>query len=460
MKNRFRQLANDVKAGRNPEQTLPMIMTGMSSVYGQLAFYNLAMELSVYLESVREGRIKPEKSSKECFAVISETLELLMQPGHDPALYQNCLGKLFQTRSEVVERMEILTAYTDTFILYEYILNRLEPKFIMREHKEEENDTVAREILKWIFSDEEHALINERIKLTVFNLPVRMTKGKLLELVENAFSLYREADRASVEMFDYMLRSAAGLYQPKGMARRYPKLAKIRKELEETEYAALTAEQYELCRIRLSEATEAIRNLTECFHELQGLLNDLLTVLLTRPYFDLAAEQTGKKVCTMIAALLGEEKTDQEQLFCGVEQDMECLAMEVGEWEALFAEAEEREEARIRELMLSTEFERLRLVQRLNSGSTYAELEEKTVTDTPEGYTAEVRKRLLKDLQETLENGSRWKNRAVTAAVLRELPVYFNNHTEVMEYVRNALSNCHEEEEKEICIELLRSCYQ
>lgn len=459
MKNQFRQLANDVRAGRNPEQTLPMIMTGMSSVYGQLAFYNLAMELSVYLESVKEGRIKPEKGAKECFAAIRETLELLLQPGHDPELHRSCLERLFQTRSKVVERMEILTAYTDTFILYEYILNRLEPKFVIRERKEEDNDTVAREILKWIFSDEEHALINERIKLSLFNLPVRMTKGKLLELVENAFSLYREADRASLEMFDYMLRSAAGLYQPKGMAKSYPKLARIKKELAETEYAELTEEQFASCRALLSEATETVRNLTECFQELQEMLNDLLTVLLTRPYFDLTAEQTGKKVCTMISALLKEEP-DPEQLFCGVEQEMERLAAEVSEWEALFDEAGEREEARIRELMLSTEYERLRLAQRLNSGSTYAALEEKTVTDTPEGYALQVRERLLKDLKDALERGSRWKNRAVTAAVLRELPVYFNNHTEVMEYVRNALNNCHEEEEKEICIELLRSCYQ
>ena len=58
-----------------------------------------------------------------------------------------------------------------------------------------------------------------------------------------------------------------------------------------------------------------------------------------------------------------------------------------------------------------------------------------------------------------MENGSRIRNRAVMAAVLRELPVYFNNHTEVMNYVRNSLDGCRDEQEKRISLELLRSCY-
>ena len=63
------------------------------------------------------------------------------------------------------------------------------------------------------------------------------------------------------------------------------------------------------------------------------------------------------------------------------------------------------------------------------------------------------------DIREALETGSRLRNRAVMAAVLRELPVFFNNHTEVMNYVRNALEGCRDEKEKKISVELLRSCY-
>jgi len=43
--------------------------------------------------------------------------------------------------------------------------------------------------------------------------------------------------------------------------------------------------------------------------------------------------------------------------------------------------------------------------------------------------------------------------------VLKELPVFFNNHTEVMNYVRSALDGCRDEKEKKISVELLRSCY-
>ena len=75
-------------------------------------------------------------------------------------------------------------------------------------------------------------------------------------------------------------------------------------------------------------------------------------------------------------------------------------------------------------------------------------------------YLQKVKDAFLIDIRNVLENGSRVQNRAVMAAVLRELPVFFNNHTEVMNYVRNALDGCRDEKEKKISVDLLRSYYQ
>ena len=118
----------------------------------------------------------------------------------------------------------------------------------------------------------------------------------------------------------------------------------------------------------------------------------------------------------------------------------------------------EKIKKKIEELMLSVVFKRLLIVQRLNSGSAYATLlEEKQ--EEQEGYLKQVKNAFLSEIRTVLEEGSRLRNRAVMAAVLRELPVYFNNHTEVMNYVRNSLASCRDEREKKISIELLRSCY-
>ena len=99
------------------------------------------------------------------------------------------------------------------------------------------------------------------------------------------------------------------------------------------------------------------------------------------------------------------------------------------------------------------------MVQRLNSSSAYASLKEEK-TEEEEGYLQKVKDAFLIDIREALENGSRVQNRAIMAAVLKELPVFFNNHTEVMNYVRNALDGCRDEKEKKISVDLLRSYYQ
>ena len=137
---------------------------------------------------------------------------------------------------------------------------------------------------------------------------------------------------------------------------------------------------------------------------------------------------------------------------------MEAVSEEIMGLEASLIYVKENMEKQIEELMLSVVYQRLLTVQRLNSNSAYAALTE-TAAEEQEGYLKLVKDAFLSDVKEALDNGSRIRNRAVMAAVLRELPVFFNNHTEVMNYVRNALDGCRDEKEKKISVELLRSCY-
>lgn len=454
-----RQLSGDLKAGRNLEQSLPDLMKRMASAYGMLSFYNLDMEFSMFLESKAEGRIKTGRTIRELEENITKIIQETLLVPFSPEVYEDSIKELIEIREKVIYRMDILTAYTDLFVLYEYSMNRLEAQFEQKEIPETiDNDEVAREILKWIFAEEEPALVNEHIKEMLSCLPVRMTKSKFLELVENAFSIYEQSDNQGVEMFDYMLRSAAGIYTPKGMAKSYPKLDKVKKLFESKDFSELTKEEYEERKTALEVGTSYIRNATECLGAIQSIANALLTVLFTKQYFSLEAEKASQRPNQIIEKLLSEEDIDTEALFEGVETEMETISEEVNSLEALLLFVKEGMEQKVEELMLSVVFKRLLVVQRLNSGSAYATLlEEKK--EEQEGYLKQVKETFLLDLKQILEEGSRLRNRAVMAAVLKELPVYFNNHTEVMNYVRNSLASCRDEREKKISIELLRSCY-
>ncbi len=455
-----RQLAGDIKAGRNLEQTLPELMNRMASAYGMLSYYNMNMELSVLLEAKEEGLIKPGRTVKELEEKLYDIIRRTLLAAFAPEVFDEAIKELAELRERIITKMDILTAYTDLFILYEYVINRLEAVF---EETEEpaamDNDAVAKEILQWIFSEEEPALINEHIKEMVSCLPVRMTKGKFLELVENAFSIYKESDPKSVEMFDYMLRSASGLYTPKGMAKSYSKLDKVKKLFECKSFAELTKEDYEERKAALAEGTEYIRNATECLSDIQAVVNALMTVLLTKQYFTLTAERASARPQSMTQQLLSETTVETESLFAGVETEMEVISEEIMGLEASLLYVNENLEKQVNELMLSVVYQRLLTVQRLNSSSAYASLTEEQAVEE-EGYLQKVKDAFLIDIKEALENGSRVRNRAVMAAVLRELPVFFNNHTEVMNYVRNALDGCRDEKEKKISVDLLRSYYQ
>ncbi len=454
-----RQLAGDIKAGRNTEQVLPELMNRMASAYGMMSYYNMNMELSMMLESKEEGIIKPGRTVKELEEKLYEIIRKTLLSAFVPEVYEEAVKELAELREKVISRMDILTAYTDLFILYEYVMNRLEAVFETAEEPESmDNDAVAKEILQWIFSEEEPALVNEHIKEMLSCLPVRMTKGKFLELVENAFSIYEESDCQSVDMFDYMLRSAAGLYTPKGMAKNYAKLDKVKKLFESRSLGELTKEEYEERKAALKEGTDYIRNTAECLGAIQAVANALLTVLLTKQYFTLSAETASRCPQKITVQLLSGGPVDTESLFAGVETEMEAVSEEIMGLEASLVYVKENLEKQIEELMLSVVYHRLLTVQRLNSSSAYAALTE-TVTEEKPGYVKQVKEAFLADIREALENGSRVRNRAVMAATLRELPVFFNNHTEVMNYVRNALEGCRDEKEKKISVELLRSCY-
>ena len=70
-----RQLSGELKGGRNLEQNLPYLMQKMASAYGMLSFYNLDMELSMFLESKAEGRIKTGRTIRE----LEETINKIIQ---------------------------------------------------------------------------------------------------------------------------------------------------------------------------------------------------------------------------------------------------------------------------------------------------------------------------------------------------------------------------------------------
>ena len=91
-------------------------------------------------------------------------------------------------------------------------------------------------------------------------------------------------------------------------------------------------------------------------------------------------------------------------------------------------------------------------MRRLMSTSIYADLDAEEAGEADEKNVDETFSRLSEALTEAFKTGNKALNRARQAAVLSALPVFYNNRTEVMNYVRDSLASCGNVHEKNVAV--------
>ena len=110
----------------------------------------------------------------------------------------------------------------------------------------------------------------------------------------------------------------------------------------------------------------------------------------------------------------------------------------------------------IENLGLTEEYEKIYKLPNLNSDSIFAELnrtEDNTVVD--ETYLESEKAKLFNEYAGLFADNDRMINRAVMAVTLSELPVFFNNISELQDFIFDTLSACSDSAEKTACIEIL-----
>lgn len=119
----------------------------------------------------------------------------------DPAADYAKLGQeMEELRSRITEKMNLFTAYTDRLIVFEYVLNRMEYQYLSeKERKDKLNGIKQEEFLqklqRYLFSDKDTSVMQEKIRLVAGQLPVRMTREKFYDCIREAFTLYKGSVR-------------------------------------------------------------------------------------------------------------------------------------------------------------------------------------------------------------------------------------------------------------------------
>lgn len=389
----------------------------LENTYFELAFTELALDYYCF----KERDLEKPVTEKDTQALGFRTgLEALVEKSFsDYASLEETGKKADALKTEIRDEVEKLVKIIDRLELDKYVSER--------ETKEGESfdypddDEAAKIVLRSIFAVNDNAIINERIKNAVYELPVRMTKVRFFDIIKNGMKLYIGSDCDILDRFVYMLESSTGISGD--------------------EVLNSMAEKPDL---------EKIRERYEYLNDLAGICNYICVIGGTDEKVRAEKKEDVEKLIELIklsSSLNGDNAVNAEKILGSLEGKLEDMSQKVPALEAKLAGYIESEEGELSEKAVM--LERMR---RLMSSSLYADLDTEVPEEADEKAVEQAFEGLKGKLEACFSADGRTLNRARMAAALSSLPVFFNSRTEVMNYVREALSSCSNNHEKNIAV--------
>lgn len=468
----LKKFISEINKNQNLEKNLPEYANYMMDLYNKRACVEFAMDYYTFQGMMAENTKEDEYLSsmtKRFHDWLQEyVLEVCVNEKREEGIQ-----KIDALRNEVYQIVEILAAYADIFSRYEYVTNRCEYLFAEPQLDEKYTDEdFTREIMQYIFSDEDNAVINSKICEVIAELPLRMTKNKFYELLCNGLSVYEKTDKETIDDFIYVLKSSSMLSIPDKLET-YGELKEIYDFVQNITYAQITEEQFHEAEDKLKYAACFIEEETNVFMMLQGLINKAYAMLIAAPYADMSDKET-ECARTIIGEIhksfydseyktLEDEITDKFVFFEGVPEEVQNVLQSV---EYVLDNIKNNNLGIVKSIMADTIYQGLFVCECLLTDSLFIDLTEiltvfekvdkvEEETDLTE-YLAKQREELIKELMAFFEQNQKQVNRSVMALIVSRLPVFFNNITEIQDYVYHALSSCTNKAEKKASVEIIK----
>ena len=436
-------------------------------LHDHYARINLMMEYYMFYETISEG-INPyiDSASDTAEAFHGLVCRFLAGPSREEAAQM--AEELLALRAEVTDKMQVLTAYVDCFVVYEYILNRVQYRFEDMEMLPDDGE-FAKDLVAYMFASEDNAIISENIRFAVGQLPMRMTRDRFYNIIRNSVSLFQGDDVSSLEGFLYMFRTNAMLYQDENQKKYFTEFAQILEEMSQLDFDNITEELYTIYAEKIRSSASRLNDVGDLYMQLAGLINDLYVLCVAQPYVmgEQFMVETDRVIRGINAMFLQQEspvwqeaggfstESEEDKLrwleeqFAAVEGKQEQIFESLNLAQAALEEIQEGHGDTIASLGLSEDFDALGRLLLLTSNSVFADLEQR---ESKEKVTQEIADKaaaeIIEECRTFFQGKSRMLRRAVMANTLEKMPVFFANAQEVADYVMGALSGCDDEAEK------------
>ena len=395
----------------------------LEKCYFELAFTELAMDYYSLCE--RDKELKENNSDvslkDQAASGYRERLETLIKKCFDSYESLDEAGREAEAlRAELKTAVESLVRKIDRLEIEKYVTDRFEVPEEKLDYPDD--DEAAKVVLRSIFAVNDNALINERIKLAVYELPVRMTKVRFFDIVKNSLKVYIGLGSDLLARMIYMIESSSGLSGDEEFGD---------EDISRVDSGVLQ-EMYDYLN-DIAGICNYICVIGRCSEDVRTSekerIESLLTLIKASQELDEnSAEETASKVLTELEGRL--EELSEKRLRLEAKLDAAVEAAEKPDEEAM----------------------KLESMKRLMSTSVYAELDLEQIGNADEPAVEKAFTELSEKLGAAFKKDSRAVARARQAAVLSTLPVFFNSRTEVMDYVRESLSACSNTHEKNIAV--------
>lgn len=467
MSKSIKQCVKALDENKDVRNMLPDYVDKCMHMNNEDAGLKLMMHYYMYYEMITEGINPYIESAKDTTDAVNEIIYEIYESGITDEKRSGLSERLLKLRQIVMDKMQVLTAYVDCFVVYEYILNRIQYRF--EEMKKLLDDTeFAQDVVKFIFGSKDNVAINDSIHEIIGQLPMRMTRSRYIDIIRNAISVYDGSDMSSLESFIYMFRTNAMLYKNGDMDKYFTEFVPVLDELSKLDYENITKEMYDIYAEKITNNAVKLNDISDLYMQLGQIINELYIITVSSKYVEKIEKNTPQQVVIRgINSLFMEKQSDVWNLSKEDLSDEEAKLYWLGEFfpqiegiqEQLFegmntagAILEETMDAQkdvIKELSLTDEFNYLKQMSQLGSNSIFAEIngaadDSKVTADD----VLKISDELTVEIKEHLKKSSRMVRRAIMANTIDKLPVFFNSPQEVAEYVTMSLEQCDDEAEK------------
>lgn len=456
-----KKLVTDIARGINLEQNIPEYLQRLCASYNLYATVKGCMNYYVLKEVVLEQE-DTNSDIHKYFTILTDLLQ--KHVAGKEAVSEETMEAINVLRSNVEYKMKNLTAYTDGYEIYEYVLNRIEGD-VKGYTEEVDIDQLSTQMFRYVFSDNDTVVINSKLQLLVAQLPVRMTKNKFFDIVTNTLSIYKGGETYVVDDFCDMLRSAVLMKKPDGFETEYPYLHTVYEELSKADYKDMSEAVYDHLTESLASAANIINGEASVYMLMQEVINDSYTLLLTLKAKEENLANAGYKAALAIYnACIESDDMDSlpEKLgdtFMAIEGVQEEVYEDIVVLEAGFEDVKNIDKEVLGKLQAIEDVANLGKVSKLLSTSLFADLEEPESIATQVAdntYIMKLRDEMTEELKALFADKDRKVVRSIMSKLLASMPTFMNSQQEIKNYFDYALGNCQDASELMACSRLVK----